>query len=238
MQQLPPLAIVIPAAGVGKRMQSALPKQYLTLKDKTVIEHTLAVFQALPYVSKIVIALSEGDEIFSSLPEINLDKVLIVTGGKERADSVLKGINAINEKEVEWVMVHDAARPCVLEKDITKLYLHCLTNDKPGILASLVRDTMKRGNNNKIESIDSTVERANLWHALTPQCSRVIDLKNAIVQQTNNKGLVNDKITDEASALELAGHEVLLMESSVKNIKITMPEDLELAEFYLAGKNK
>ena len=233
----PPLTVVIPAAGIGKRMQANTAKQYLPLQNKSIIEHTIERFTGISFVETILVVLSEQDEKFVTLPIAQHNKVKTVIGGKERADSVLNGLRNAQHL-TEWVMVHDAARPCVNEKDIINLYQHCIEKKSAGILASPVRDTMKRGNEvlQKVE-LDSvkthTVDRNNLWHGLTPQCALISKLISALELQLNENNLVNSQVTDEASALELAGENVLLVQGSVKNIKITMPEDLELAEFYL-----
>lgn len=236
MSQFPPLAVVIPAAGVGSRMQAGQAKQYLTLHDKTILEHTVNRFLALDFVKKIYLPVSDTDQMFAQLPLASIDKVVRVPGGKERADSVLNGLKQATSDGCDWVMVHDAARPCVSEEDIRSLYQVCLDKNHPGILATPVRDTMKRSNADN--GITATVDRNGLWHALTPQCSKASDLQVALEQQLQADGRVSKVITDEASALELAGYPVNLVQGSVKNIKITLPEDLELAEFYLSGINK
>lgn len=234
MSHFPSLAVVIPAAGVGSRMQANKAKQYLTINDKTILQYTLERFINLSYVDKIYVSISPEDKLFGELSIASHPKIIKVDGGKERADSVLNGLKQAIKDNLKWCMVHDAARPCLLSKDIDNLYQTCLENGMAGILASPVRDTMKRGANDAI-TIKQTVDRNNLWHALTPQCAPIQLLKDAIEQQLEPSGLVNKKITDEASALELAGESVQLVSGSVKNIKITLPEDLELAEFYLQG---
>ena len=222
--------VVIPAAGVGKRMASDTPKQYLKLNNKTIIEHTLAVFDKHDSVSEIVVSISEGDEYWAAL-NFNLSKPLhVAAGGKERCDSVLNGLKYLENKAADndWVLVHDAARPCLRHDDVTLLIDSLKEHDVGGILAVPVRDTMKRSlyDNNTIKE---TVEREDLWHALTPQMFRFSMLKNALESALSN----NDVITDEASALELAGYSPLLIEGHADNIKITRPEDLVLASFFL-----
>ena len=234
MNPFPPLAVVIPAAGVGSRMQANKAKQYLTINDKTILQHTLERFISLPYVDKIYVSISPEDELFGDLPISDHNKIIKVAGGKERADSVLNGLKQAAKDNITWCMVHDAARPCLLTQDVDNLYSTCLESNTAGILASPVRDTMKRSEADN-NTIKKTVDRNNLWHALTPQCAPIKTLINAIEQQVEANGLVSKKITDEASALELAGEPVQLVEGSVKNIKVTLPEDLELAEFYLQG---
>lgn len=221
--------VVIPAAGVGKRMESDTPKQYLILNNKTIIEHTLSVFDEHDSISEIVVSISEGDEYWSAL-ELDLSKPLhIAKGGKERCDSVLNGLKFLENKadDDDWVLVHDAARPCLRQEDVTLLIDTLKGHDVGGILAIPVRDTMKRSFDDN--SIKETVDRGNLWHALTPQMFRYSMLKNALESALNN----NDAVTDEASAIELAGYKPLLVEGHADNLKITRPEDLVLASFFL-----
>lgn len=223
---------VVPAAGVGSRMQADRPKQYLKLLGKTVLEHTVSKLLAHPKVSKVVVAVSEDDPYFSTLALANHPQVIRVNGGKERADSVLSALNYICKHEVsEWVLVHDAARPCFTEQDVTRL-IECAENHSVGaILAAPVRDTMKRSDEQ--QNIDHTVERSNLWHALTPQMFRTQPLREALIDGLASKA----NITDEASAFERLNLSPALVNGRADNIKITQPEDLALAEFYLS-RNK
>ena len=222
--------VVIPAAGVGKRMQSSTPKQYLTLNSKTVIEHTLDVFDQHSSISEIVVVVSAGDEYWASL-NISLSKPLhIAEGGKERCDSVLNSLIFLSDKAADddWVLVHDAARPCLRNDDLTLLFDTLQQHNVGGILAVPVRDTMKRSGDKN--TIKETVEREGLWHALTPQMFRYGLLKKSLQAALQQ----NKIITDESSAIELSGFYPLLVEGHADNIKITRPEDLALAEFYLS----
>lgn len=224
--------VVIPAAGVGKRMESDIPKQYLQLNNKTIIEHTLSVFDKHDSISEIVVSISGGDEYWNAL-NFELSKPLhVAAGGNERCDSVLNGLKYLENKAADddWVLVHDAARPCLRQEDVTLLVDSLREHDVGGILAIPVRDTMKRSFDNN--TIKETVERENLWHALTPQMFRFSILKNALELALSN----NDVITDEASAIELAGYSPVLIEGHADNIKITRPEDLVLASFFLQKK--
>lgn len=228
----PRIVAVIPAAGVGSRMQADRPKQYLKLGEKTILEHTTESLLCHPKIERVVIAISADDAYFDSL-HLSSKRITVVEGGKERADSVLNGIASLNENT--WALVHDAARPCIEEADITAL-LDVMHNDDVvgGILASPVRDTMKRAlaTNDSVEIIAHTEERTNLWHALTPQLFPAGLLKQAL-QDGLEKGA---NITDEASAMELAGYKVAMISGSPANIKVTHPADLPLAEFYLRQK--
>ncbi|MFT4926605.1 MAG: 2-C-methyl-D-erythritol 4-phosphate cytidylyltransferase [Phenylobacterium sp.] len=226
---LPQIYCVIPAAGVGKRMQANHPKQYLTIDDKTIIEHTVTRLQQLPFISKIVIAISPGDQYFADLSLASDKGIQVVDGGLERVDSVLAGLTALAARAEcafdAWVLVHDAARPNVSCQDIEKLVRECLAQNKGGILATPVKDTMKRG----AAEIEHTESRENLWHALTPQFFRLRLLIEALTSALADG--VN--VTDEASAVEHQNQPVLLVEGRADNIKITRPEDLALTSFYL-----
>lgn len=221
-----PLVVVVPAAGVGKRMKATCPKQYLQINQKTIIEHTVSRLSAHPMIKKIIIALGAEDEYFFETGLSANNKVMVVDGGKERVDSVLAGLAVIDPNEFPWVLVHDAARPCLTLDDLNQLIAACLTKDVGGILASPVRDTMKRGDDGFIQQ---TIERENLWHALTPQMYPTAQLKNSIEQALSAQAT----ITDEASAIEFSGEQSQLISSSSENIKITHPDDLALAEFIL-----
>lgn len=236
MEEIDKFSVVIPASGIGKRMQSAIAKQYLTIGSKTVLEHTLACFLDLPTVEYVVVVIAPHDDYFHTLSLATHPKIMTVIGGKERANSVFNGIDYLKSKDVKWVMVHDAARPCVTKQDIMLLLNQCLDTQQAGILAVPVRDTMKRARG-KTNLISKTEDRTNLWHALTPQCILVNQLHTALSQQTSADGAINPEVTDEASALELAGFPVSLVSGNAKNIKITQPEDLELAEYYLKSIN-
>ena len=222
--------VIIPAAGVGRRMGTTTPKQYLLLNDKPVLEHTLNVFLNHDAISQIVVAVSKEDGYWPTLSIRDQKPVHKAEGGKERSDSVLNGLKYIESqaKDEDWVLVHDAARPCLRQQDLSLLINKMSDHSVGGILAVPVRDTMKRaavGSN----LIEATVERNNLWHALTPQMFRYKMLKDALQTALNN----HQEITDEASAIELAGYHPELIEGHADNLKITRPEDLELAAFFL-----
>lgn len=219
------LVAVIPAAGIGKRVGATIPKQYLSILNKTIIEHSLVPFLAHPEIKRVIVSLAENDQWFAALPVAKHPKVETVVGGAERVDSVLAALNNINSDD--YVLVHDAARPCITLGDIDKLISSVKTHQQGAILASKVRDTMKRSDDNN--NILSTVERDNLWHALTPQMFINQSLINAIKENTQP-----EKITDEASALEMSGLAVNIVEGRSDNLKVTREEDLKLAAFYLS----
>ncbi|MGX2974095.1 2-C-methyl-D-erythritol 4-phosphate cytidylyltransferase [Ursidibacter arcticus] len=219
---------IIPASGVGSRMQSQLPKQYLKIQNKTILEHTLSLFIDDPRITQIIVAVSETDAYYSSLSILKHPKIQIVFGGETRAHSVLNGLANLTEQD--WALVHDAARPCLKRSDLDKLLQ--ITDFNGAILATPAIDTIKRSTDGC--HIDHTEDRTTLWHALTPQFFPAIPLRNAI-QQGLKQHLA---ITDEASAMELAGFHPQLVPARSDNIKVTRPEDLALAEFYLIQGTK
>lgn len=233
---------IVPAAGIGSRMQSTVAKQYLQIANKTVIEHTLDALLSHPQIRQVVVVLHPQDDYFHTLNIAKHPAVDTVIGGNERVDSVLKGLlhcQVQNKKphsdstDAEWVLVHDAARPCVTNAELNDL-LSIAESCDGGILAIPVADTIKlAARNTKAESsaanIDKTVDRSSLWQAQTPQFFPLVRLISAI--QTAQQH--NVTITDEASAMEHINAKVKLIEGRSTNIKITRPSDLALAEFYL-----
>lgn len=220
---------VIPAAGVGKRMKADRPKQYLMLGEGTVLERTIAVFEHHPKIAGIVVIVTKGDPYWAELM-VETDKPLLVAdGGVERCHSVLNGLELLSQhaNDDDWVLVHDAARPCLRQPDIDHLISELEDDEVGGILAVPVRDTMKR--DDRAGRISSTEDRNGMWHALTPQMFP-LDLLRESLQQALNDGF---EVTDEASALEHASLKPRLVEGHADNIKITRPEDLALAAFFL-----
>jgi 2-C-methyl-D-erythritol 4-phosphate cytidylyltransferase len=218
---------VVPAAGVGKRMQADRPKQYLLLHHQTVLERTLTRLLQANVFEKIAVAVSIEDPYWPELEISKHNQILTAPGGKERADSVLSALKSLeNQAQADdWILVHDAARPCITTSDIHKL-IDTLKNDATGgILALPSHDTLKQVDGFNIQS---TLDRRMVWRALTPQMFRYGVLKQALEQTQGNLA-----ITDEASALELTGLPAKIVEGRPDNIKITQPEDLALAQFYL-----
>ena len=217
------LTAIVPAAGIGSRMGADCPKQYLTLAGKTILEHTLGCLLSHPAIARVIVALAPHDGWFEQLAVAADPRILRVEGGIERAYSVL---NALHVAEGKWVLVHDAARPCLTHEDLDALIASAMACDG-AILGSRVRDTMKRTDGAR--NIVATVEREQLWHALTPQMFPAGTLKRAL-----EEGLaLGALITDEASAMERAGFTVKMVEGRADNIKVTRPEDLSLAELFL-----
>ncbi len=221
------LTAIVPAAGIGSRMGAEVPKQYLQVADKTIIEHSIGVLLCHPKVVQVIVALAPHDDWFERLPVAADPRVLRVEGGAERAYSVL---NALQVACADWVLVHDAARPCLCLGDLDALIATAMSCDG-AILGSRVRDTMKR--TDAAGNILATVEREQLWHALTPQMFPTAPLKRAL-----EEGLaLGALITDEASAMERAGFRVRMVEGRADNIKVTRPEDLSLAGLFLQQQN-
>ena len=219
---------IVPAAGVGSRMQADRPKQYLMLHGKTVLEHTLQRLLDYPVIEKILLAVAPNDQFIGQLPIIKHPKIQLVKGGETRADSVFSGLSCIEKPEDTWVLVHDAARPCLRHDDLNKLLK--INDEHGGILAIPAVDTIKRAVD--FQRILHTEDRNQLWQALTPQFFNAALLLNAL-KYASEQGWT---VTDEASAMELAGFQPHLVAGRSDNIKITRPEDLALAEFYLGRK--
>ncbi|MDG2943507.1 2-C-methyl-D-erythritol 4-phosphate cytidylyltransferase [Exercitatus varius] len=221
---------VVPAAGVGSRMQADKPKQYLRIHGKTILEHTVGALLSYPPVKRVILAVAENDPYFCQLPLARDSRIQIVSGGETRAESVLSGLKAIENPERIQVLVHDAARPCITHEDLDKLL--CVTDENGAILALPAVDTIKTSDIR--QQIIRTEDRNFIWLAQTPQFFRAEVLLRAL-EQALAQGF---NITDEASAMELAGFRPHLVTGRSDNIKITRPEDLALAEFYLSQKNK
>ena len=225
---------MVPAAGAGKRMDSAVPKQYLSLAGRPVIAHTLASLLDHPRIDGVAVAIGAGDEWWPTVAaELNAAKPLrVVTGGAERCHSVLNGLEALSEpaQPEDWVLVHDAARPCLTSGDLDRLIDTLADDPVGGLLAVPVRDTLKQADD--AGRVAATVDRSRLWHALTPQMFRLGMLHEAL-RAALVHGLL---VTDEAAALEAAGFAPRLVEGRADNLKITRPEDLALAEFYLTRR--
>lgn len=221
--------VVVPAAGMGARMGSEIPKQYLLLGSKTILEHTLERLLKLPLLAGIVVAVSKTDLLWPTLAISKHSLIHTAEGGTERANSVLNGLNYLNEKiqPDDWVLVHDAARPCVTLTNISVLCESIQNDDVGGILAVPVSDTLKYVSADN--EIDNTVDRRCLWRAQTPQMFRHQLLRDCLIQTMAR----NENITDEASAVELCGYTPKVVEGREDNIKITRPDDLLLAAFIL-----
>lgn len=224
---------IVPAAGSGRRMASNLPKQYLPLRGRTVLEFTLNTLFACEPIEGVVLALSPDDGYWPEIaPRFSDNNLVCVAGGDERCHSVLNAVHHLDTfaDAHDWVLVHDAARPCVRVDDVTAL-IETLADDVcGGVLGVPVADTMKRlGADGRVEG---TLDRQSLWHAQTPQMFRLGLLQSALEQAIAQNRLV----TDEAAAMEMAGYRPRMVRGHADNIKITVPSDLALAEFNLQGR--
>jgi len=221
--------VVIPAAGVGKRMAVDKPKQYISVNNKTIIEHTIDCFIKREEIEAVVVVISKTDEYWLALEIAKHKKIITAPGGDERYQSVFNGLQALKDKakDDDWVLVHDAARPCLSQSAIDRLMINLRSHDVGGILAMPCRDTMKRAN--EAGEIIDTVERESLWHAQTPQMFRYEKLFSAI-EKILNEDIV---VTDEAMAMEMAGYKPLLVQGHQENIKITHKDDLQYLEHFL-----
>lgn len=237
---------LVPAAGVGARMAADRPKQYLTVKGKTILEHTLSVFFDSEQIAGVQLCLSADDAYWSDINlGIDREKLLpVCDGGERRADTVLAGLRALSKKAKpdDWVLVHDAARPCLTQELINKLVTSLVDDAIGGILAVPVADTLKQVSGGDVmksvnkgaskdinKEIDKTVDRERLWAAQTPQMFRL-----GMLQECLENALQDDlDITDEASCVEASGFKPKVVLSSRANIKVTYPEDVEWVEHFL-----
>jgi 2-C-methyl-D-erythritol 4-phosphate cytidylyltransferase len=221
---------VVPAAGIGSRMGTAFPKQYLELAGRTVIEHAIERVLLHPMLDGVVVALREDDRWWHATEFAGHPDVVTVPGGAERCHSVLNALDHLAARAApqDWVLVHDAARPCVRRRDITLLVERLADDPVGGLLGMPVHDTVKRAD--PAGRIETTLPREHLWRAFTPQMFRLAPLREALRRAVD----ADVVITDEASAMEHAGHAPCMVEGHADNLKITRPGDLPLAEFFLA----
>jgi len=221
---------IVPAAGSGTRMASELPKQYLPLLGQPLIRHSLSTLCAAPEIDKVFVVLSVGDAQWGRHDWSALGPKLVplFCGGATRADSVLAGLRAIAAEaaQSDWVLVHDAARPCLASWHIDKLIRELAHDEVGGLLAVPVADTLKRADSHR--HVAATVARDSLWQAQTPQMFRYVMLRRALESAHN--------VTDEASAVEAAGLRPRLIEGDATNLKVTYPLDLHLAEWILNNR--
>ncbi|MES9976850.1 2-C-methyl-D-erythritol 4-phosphate cytidylyltransferase [Candidatus Thiodiazotropha sp. LNASS1] len=222
--------VVVPAAGVGQRMGAQIPKQYLSIAGRRVIDHTLERFLRHPQIAGIYLALSAHDGLWEECEFADDARICRVEGGEQRCHSVLNALRALKYQAAveDWVLVHDAARPCLSRKDLDHLIDTLINHPVGGLLGVPVHDTLKSVNAEG--NVEGTVSREGLWHALTPQMFRIGILYQALESAVHKGALV----TDDASAVELAGFQPKMVEGDAGNIKITRPEDLQLAADYLS----
>ncbi len=221
--------LVIPAAGSGRRFASAVPKQYAPLGSSTVIEHALAPFEADPDCAGICVALAEGDTDWPAIAARRTRLIETTEGGEQRAHSVRNALRALatRVREDDWIMVHDAARPCFAAADLALLKRELSSHPVGGLLAVPLADTLKRALEpaSHVTHVDATLDRDGLWRAATPQVFRFGMLLRAL-----EAALASGRVpTDEAQAIEWSGQRPRLVAGRADNIKVTTADDLALA---------
>lgn len=223
MNHYPPLSVILLAGGTGKRMGSTLPKQFLPLGGKPIALHSFSFFASFPFVSEIIVVCDPAHEPL--FPKSSQCTVLFARPGKERQDSVASGLEKVSSKNA-FVAIHDSARPFVKEIDFPVLYDEARKH-AGAVSAVRVKNTIKQSDAQ--ECILQTISRENLWEIHTPQILNTALFKESL-QLCKNKQIF---VTDDASALEHAGHRVKLVSGSYHNIKITTQEDLVFSEYLL-----
>lgn len=230
---------VIPAAGHGSRMQSNIPKQFLTVGGKTLLQYSIEAVCADSRVTEVIVAVSNPDS--NDLPDASelavSQTVTYVRGGETRAESVCKGVEYALAQGATHALVHDAARPCLPKEALARVIDSGVASQHGAILAIPVRDSLKRAMslNNHAAHIEESVEREHLWQAQTPQVFHARTLLNGI----HHMGVHNPQLTDEASAMQWLGYQPILVEGAFKNLKVTHPEDFEcVASWLLAPVTK
>lgn len=235
MPAFPRLWVVVPAAGIGSRMRADRPKQYLQLAGKSILEHTLDIFLSHPAFPRLVVCLAADDPWWPELALAADERISRVDGGRERADSVLNGLlHLLSEgaEDDDWVLVHDAARPNLTHADLDRLVMTLHEDPVGGLLAVPARDTLKREDGHG--RVAATLDRQVIWQAYTPQMFR-LGLLHRVLADACVAGVT---ITDEASALEWAGHAPRLVEGRADNLKVTRPEDLEWLQRAWSGRSR
>ncbi|ARO88720.1 2-C-methyl-D-erythritol 4-phosphate cytidylyltransferase [Nitrosospira lacus] len=228
---MPSFFALIPAAGFGSRMGDELPKQYLPLAGKPMIYHTLRTLCGSSRITRVFVVLAPGDEgwLRHDWSDFSGKLVVLECGGGTRAESVLNGLKAARGVssigDDDWVLVHDAARPCLAEAQLDKLLDELADDEVGGLLAVPVADTLKRSDTNN--RVAHTESRENLWQAQTPQMFRY----TLLVEALSMAGGVT--MTDDAGAIEALGLHPRLVLSDTRNLKVTYPQDLALAELIL-----
>jgi len=221
---------LVPAAGFGARMGHELPKQYLPLAGQPMIFHALNTLCSCPEISTVFVVLAPDDKLFHTYDWSRFGDKLqpLFCGGGKRSDTVLNGLLASELEPDDWVLVHDAARPCLTQAHLAKLIAELRDDAVGGILAVPVADTLKRADAN--DRILCTESREQLWQAQTPQMFRAGLLTQALQNAP--------QVTDEASAIEALGLQPKLVLSEPTNFKVTYPQDLLLAELLLTQQGK
>lgn len=217
-------------------MGSQIPKQYLPLQGRPLLEHTLACFLKRPDMAAVVLVLAAGDTRWRALAGSDSARLLRAPGGATRCESVYQGLLSLSGRaaDEDWILVHDAARPCLRQGDIDRL-LGALSPDScGGLLAVAVQDTLKREDGRRF--VSATVERRGLWRALTPQAFRLGPLRAALAAACAAACAGQQPVTDEAMAMERQGASPRLVPGQPDNIKVTCRQDLRLAERILEAR--
>lgn len=224
-----PIIALLPAAGIGARMGGARPKQYLEIAGRPLLWYAIRAFDTHPRVSRVVVVLAGDDAHWAAHDWAAFAKLEVLRcGGASRAETVGNGLAALagSSPADAWVLVHDAARPCLSARLLDKLLDEVGDDAVGGILAAPVADTLKRADADG--RIAATVDRSRLWGAQTPQMFRRDLLQRALAH-------AGTAVTDEASAVEALGLAPRLVESDLTNLKVTYPRDLELAGYLLGA---
>lgn len=225
---------VLVAAGGGRRFGAAIPKQYLPLAGRSMLEHSLARLLEEKLIAGVVVVLAANDNHWSRLQLRNEKPLLQVTGGRERADSVCAGLRTVitQASAQAWALVHDAARPC-LRADVLHGFIEQLRDEAVGgLLAVPSRDTLKQVDGN--ERVSATVNRDRIWYAQTPQMFRA----GALLQAYEAAAKADKLPTDDAAAMEHIGQAPRVIRGHADNLKVTTHEDLKLAEYILSGEGR
>ena len=212
-------------------MGSDVPKQYLQIAGKTILAHTVERLMSHPKIDGVVVAVAADDTLWDSMTFDSKKPIIKTLGGELRCHSVKNALYEVSRhgKDQDWVLIHDAARPCLRHQDLDKMINQLSHHMVGGLLATPVKDTMKRADD-KQRAVE-TVDRNGLWHALTPQMFRLHLIRKVL----NNAIEQGNLVTDESSAIEQAGYQPKLVQGHADNIKITTPEDLALAECILSN---
>lgn len=226
---MPRYVALIPAAGAGSRFGNERPKQYMDLLGKPMLAHSIETLSQHPRISAVSVVIAPGDSWFQQF-DWNASGVKLQfhrVGGSSRAESVLRGLKALGEDvgEDDWVLVHDAARPCLSTELIDRLIEEVGDDAIGGLLAVRVADTLKAADESN--RVSATRSRHGMWSAQTPQMFRRSLIERALSE------MQSVDVTDESSAVEWLGFQPLLVESSVENLKVTYPGDRKLAETIL-----
>ncbi len=223
----PSFFAIVPAAGSGQRMHAVQPKQYLPLGGKTVLEQTLHQLLGVKYLRNIVVVLAEQDTRWQALDVFQDPRIQTTQGGAQRADSVRQGLQALMAAHAhDWVLVHDAVRPCIQAQAIEQGIDHLKDDAVGGLFAIPVTDTLKQVDQHG--RVGKSLDRDALWCAQTPQMFRYALLQEGLIQAQQ----LALKLTDEASAIEHLGKKPRIIQGEISNIKITYPSDLRLAQHY------